>query len=206
MKSIKKVLALRWRSLITTVIGTLLLGAAGSGLWDILFKPGLGKIGRVILYLITFGSKTLKNYAYESAALDPTPLASLVLILLLVSFVPLPLFFIGFKIGKWRVERKIEKLIRKAGRKLDYVMITMLLILVLITLTASLILNQAVLISRVFRADLTICGPYISADQEKSLKSKFASMKTKVDYSLINKELNKIADEAKIKLIEIEPW
>lgn len=72
------------------VAGTVLLGIVGSGLWDVVAKPGLGWLGRATLNIITFGSEFVRDAAYVSAALDPTPLSSLVLMVLLV---PLPLAF-----------------------------------------------------------------------------------------------------------------
>ena len=58
------------------------MGLISTGLWDLLFKPGLTHVGRVFLTVITLGSETMRDGAYASAALDPTPLPSLMLLLL----------------------------------------------------------------------------------------------------------------------------
>src|SRR5205807_1241025 len=67
---------------------TIILGAIGSGVWDSLAKPGLSRFGRIILNTVTLGSESARDSAYSSAALDPTPIAPL-LIILILSFIPL---------------------------------------------------------------------------------------------------------------------
>ncbi|PYS27914.1 MAG: hypothetical protein DMF75_19615 [Acidobacteria bacterium] len=68
------------RRIAWVVLGTVILGAVGSGLWDLLMKPGVSRFGRLFLGIITFGSKTLRDSAYSSAALDPTSLPALVIL------------------------------------------------------------------------------------------------------------------------------
>src|SRR2546427_8335681 len=58
---------------------TIILGIIGSGLWDMVVKPGVTGFGRFTLSLFTLGSVTLRNAAYSSAALDPTPLPALMI-------------------------------------------------------------------------------------------------------------------------------
>ena len=62
----------RRKSVVWAILGAIILGAIGSGLWDMLAKPGLGTVGRLLLNIVTLGSKTIRDAAYSSAALNPT--------------------------------------------------------------------------------------------------------------------------------------
>jgi len=83
--------ASRWSKLIFGIFVTIILGALGSGLWDILFKPGIGNIGR----FITGISHNIDNLVFTTAALDPLPLSGLIIILILTC---VPLIGIGLLI------------------------------------------------------------------------------------------------------------
>src|SRR2546423_480145 len=82
----------RRKSVVWAILGAIILGAIGSGLWDMLAKPGLGTVGRLLLNIVTLGSKTIRDAAYSSAALNPTALPSLIF-LAVGSFLPLYLAF-----------------------------------------------------------------------------------------------------------------
>ena len=84
-----------------TIAGMLILGIVGSTLYDLLVKPGLTSAGRQILDAITFGSVTLKNAAYSSAAIDPTPVSALVLLQAALAVATLP--------AAWLVAQSIAK-------------------------------------------------------------------------------------------------
>src|SRR2546428_10144040 len=76
------------RSVRSTIWFVILLGVIGNGLWALIFGPGLGAVGRVLLTVGTLGSQTLRDWTYANAALDPTPLPSLMM-LILVGMLPI---------------------------------------------------------------------------------------------------------------------
>jgi hypothetical protein len=93
-----------------TIIGVVLLGVLGSILYDLLVKPGLTTGGRVVLKILTLGSATLRDAAYESAALDPTPVTGLLLLYIPVMVaLGIPLFLFGQRKGRKR-RGKLKKL------------------------------------------------------------------------------------------------
>ncbi len=96
-----------------TVIGVLVLGIVGSTLYDLLVKPGLSTFGRFCLDVITLGSQTVKDYAYASAALDPTPVTNLYLLQIII-------IAAGFPAARM-IERKIST---NRKEKPDYVSIS----------------------------------------------------------------------------------
>ena len=53
-------------------------------------KPGITKVGRLILDIFTLGSIALKDAAYSSAALDPTSLSGLALLQLGIVILTIP--------------------------------------------------------------------------------------------------------------------
>src|SRR5438093_12386009 len=57
------------------VLGTIVLGAIGSGVWEMVARPGVSKFGHFVLFLFTFGSQRLKDVAYAAASLDPHTVA-----------------------------------------------------------------------------------------------------------------------------------
>lgn len=107
------------RQWVIGIAGTLILGALGSGVWDLLFKPGIGRFGRWCLSLMTLGSESLRDAVYESAALDPTPLPSMMLLIVGVSL-PLGVALAG--VGSyWRLrdikDGRLDKAINDAGEE-----------------------------------------------------------------------------------------
>lgn len=59
------------------ILATILLGALGSGLWDVLLKGAFGAVGRGILTVITFGYTNLRDSSYLEIAQGRTDRASL---------------------------------------------------------------------------------------------------------------------------------
>jgi hypothetical protein len=68
------------------------------------------------------------------------------------------------------------------------------------------VMNQSVLISRVFQADLRICGPYMTTDAEKQLRAQFTQVHTKTDYREVAVKLESTAQEAKTRFVQVELW
>jgi hypothetical protein len=58
----------KWKKVVFTIVGTLILGAIGSGLWERLFDPAYVWIRDGILNLATFGIRSLKNEMYQNVA------------------------------------------------------------------------------------------------------------------------------------------
>lgn len=90
-----------------TIVGALILAIVSNILYDLLVKPGLSSFGRLFLTILTLGSETLRNSAYSSAALDPTPVTGLMILLAALLFVSLPSAGIaGRVIANWIADRE----------------------------------------------------------------------------------------------------
>jgi hypothetical protein len=57
-----------FRKIALGLLGTILLGALGSGLWDLALKPGGRWLNEVFLTAVTLGSDYLKDQVYAEAA------------------------------------------------------------------------------------------------------------------------------------------
>jgi len=86
---------------------TIAFGAIGSGVWELLAKPGLGRLGHLLFSAVTFGSHAARDAVYSSAALDPTPLAALYVLSVLAS---VPAFLAGALLVWGEARRFMKKL------------------------------------------------------------------------------------------------
>lgn len=62
---------------VLSIVATIILGAIGSGLWEIAFKPIGKKLSSVAFTIITFGAKRARNNIYKAAAKGHHDLPSL---------------------------------------------------------------------------------------------------------------------------------
>ena len=85
----------KWRRWVLGGIGTIVLGAIGSGLWERALGPALNLFGRAILTVATLGSTAAKDQIYTTAARgyheasDQQMLIFLTSLILISAFLPL---------------------------------------------------------------------------------------------------------------------
>jgi len=221
------------KKVIWAALGTIFLGAIGSGVWEIFARPGLSKFGRLVLSIVTLGSQTVQDSAYSTAALDPTPVAPLLMVFAL-SFFPL---FLAISSGTmWLQVRSAEKMraARKShggegpaahsgepperfntlefrnsiwdSRKFALGMLLMMSIIFGGCVIGIFVLNQAVLIRRVFTANVAICAPYMSESEEERIWADFAAVATKAEYLPIDGKLRSIASQNGASLLGYSVW
>jgi len=95
-------------------LGTLILGAIGSGIWEILFRPGLSRVGSFIVSI----SGKANEAVYQNAALDPTLVASLFLLLLTI-YIPM-IFAMWFLYkGFFSLKKRNNKFVIDDSKKLE---------------------------------------------------------------------------------------
>jgi len=213
------------------IIGAIIIGMLGSGLWDLLAKPGLTYLGRFFLNLITLGSKTIQDSAYAMAGLDPTPISSL-LIITIIPFFILNFFlndfldlFVGPILDKKfdkRFEKEKEIILdesvdnckkteilskyKKTAKQLKSIKMGTLLLIFLAAYLSSQIINQSVVIWRVFNANVRIISPNINEETRLSLLSEFSNIKSKSDYLKLEKKLVTISSKSNIALRDEKLW
>lgn len=209
-----------------TILGAIILGAIGSGVWNLLFEPGLNRGKRILLSIVTLGSSTARDQAYQSAALDPTPIPTLILLLLVVVIlICASSFMIGFTGGaifamrrrpatadqeaSVEAEDKSVAKRRHGFRRVTFMggLLTALAFGFALTALASfMVANQAVLIWRTFNANIEVLSPHLSPLEEKAMRGRFRKIRSKSDYEKIRVELENIAAKSGEKLWDPELW
>ena len=200
----------------------MLVGAVGSGIWDVVAKPGVNWATTWCLRVITLGSVTVRDLPYASAAMNPYSLPSLLVFFFVVMAVPLPsLFLLEFEflgpLIRRRLERRMDS-IRQAANSVEegdaavkqtktksrrgwvLVLAGYSMILFWFGYVSFGIVNQAVFVRRIHDANMDILTPYITAPDRARVQSSFASMNTKSDYERLRAELERMAATAGVQL------
>lgn len=226
----------RW---VIGLLGAVLIGAIGSGVWEMVVRPGLSGIARGVLTVLTFGSNTLRDAAYSTAALGAESLPALMLLYALALVPLLVMVRVGFRsfVGP-RLDRKLDaedaeahkEIWRKAGseeeanlaidelranttaklrRSIWWLEAAAMVLLGFAALQIYLsfsVLNQAVLIQRVFFANLAIAAPHLTAEQEELLRAQFSAVTTRAEYAALNQQIRQVADANGVRLREEQLW
>jgi hypothetical protein len=212
-----------------TVIGVIVLSLIGTILYDLAVKPGLSSAGRLFLGIMTLGSQTLRDAAYAEAALDPTPVTPLILLVALMIVLLFPIIYLvsSFLAPKTRTSRDIDRLekdleratqdemgaiqervkaLRRRLRRQKAYLITGMVIAVVVLNVLFAVHNQSVLIWRAFHADLALLRPYITSDQYYELCARFSAMNKRSDYLTLRKVMDDVANRYNVRLHDIKVW
>ena len=210
------------------ILGTVFLGAVGSGLWDVFFKPVLFRGTDVLLTIVTLGLSVVKDSAYQKISLgfreEPSALSHTLLVLGLTTLV---LISYGLTVAmtnerarrlrvrgmsadereRWeanhggkldRLEKQLTKLVHPLGLSG--------------LLAASFLLVQSLLGAYCnaaiahYRQSLAICRPYLEPGEADVIESRFALIRSKDDYVGVLARLDEVADANGVELLEFEPW
>ena len=185
----------------STLFGIIIIGIIVSLLYDLVVKPGLSQFGRIILNAITFGSTTIRDYAYSQAALDPTSVSALIL-LLFIMLTPLSMLVSSkiVSIIKARINSDEQQQKSSITKKLiQYVFPLILLIMFSVH-------NQSIAIWRTFNANINIITPYISEKDKSLLVSQFSAMVKKSEYEKIHIKFSDAATKNNLILKDISLW
>lgn len=205
-----------------TIAGVVLIGVVGSAIYDAIVKPGFNMVSKVFFDLITFGSQTVRDYAFSNAALDPTALPSM-LIFLTMSGMFLGVILIvnlkGRRRGKKPISSSSEvsmsgKIVQKdfseldmkkarRNRYLDWFIDGLMIAMLFITIT---VVNQSILVWRVYNANEKIIAPYVTSSDLLKIKSQFSQIKTEKEYKVLFEAMQSVALKNKIELRSESTW
>jgi len=209
-----------------TVVGVLLFGLLCNTIYDLLVKPGLSAFGRLALDLLTLGSNTIKDAAYSSAGLDPTPVTGLMILMGALTAASFPAAsLISRQLAerdkdklnqklenaqtdeeKKSAEAEIHQQIKKKIKKLKAIFWFIFLPWFAGLWIAFNIHNQSIVIWRIFHANMAIISPYISNIEQLKINASFTKIKCKTDYQKILSSMESIASTHSEKLVDIETW
>lgn len=200
------------------IVGTILLGAIGSGLWTMLFDPISRWAGRALFAIATLGLNALKTAVYVSVARGLHEQASLLMVayflLLIFGFFG---FYLGTLFGKKTAPRDTANLISQidkdnpdaddrekriimasgmryvaALRKLT-ILVTFLFIGVAVFCSFQLFtLSYTNFAVTHFKQCLAICEPYVSELQVKHFRSRFAQIESRENYVSLLRDICKV--------------
>jgi hypothetical protein len=212
------------------IIGTILLGAVGSGLWDVALKYAFSAIGRGILTGLSLGYGAIRDSCYLEIAKGQTDRASL----WLVSFTLIPLFVgLGFFMGYTRSRRKpktevadAQKIqsdpsyarqrltelegelstLKRSARMWENVLV--LNVIFLLSACVFRLITLSYISSAVtnYEQSYTICLPFLSNAEGSSIRSEYAQIHNKEDYVHVLQKLGAVSASHNISLPPFKPW
>lgn len=173
------------------LVGTLLIGALGSGLWEAALKPSLYWVGVFFLDVATLGLASLRDGLYADAAKGSYERASVMIMALLFGFFSGAIFAAAIK--RWVRTPSNNSNSQTMTR-------TRRLLPIAIAIAYSIILLiQCFRIMYIVRASnhldqmTRIVSPYVSERELLSIDSRIARMSTRTEYLKITAELYAIA-------------
>jgi hypothetical protein len=201
------------------ILLTVALGALGSGFWETVFKPSFVRIGRFLLKVVTLGMSSARDALYKDMAVRPTYKPAVFLVAL-VSFAFM--LFLGTVTGYYyrdyfkapeyvdiahyeskikdmsleELQKEKERLgIQQHGlkKKLGLILFTVSLIGFVVTTLVHVRYRYLSTAIAHFDQLMAICAPYLSTEEEKTLRSAFAQMTCRNDYVTI---IEKLKDHA----------
>lgn len=173
---------------------TLILGALGSGLWELAFRPLLALIGTAGLHVVTLGLESLRNGLYEEAARGQYERVGITILSATA----------GFLTGITAVVLLLPILRRKARRDreggpeagMNAKRFRGALVLVFTTTMAVLLFQRTAYINRAanyFEQLTAITAPYLTESERLQFRSRFAQVATREQYLALVSELRSVA-------------
>ena len=205
------------------LVGTILIGAIGSGIWQRLGDPLYIWLRDATLNGATLGIATLKDalYAEVATGLYERPasvlLGTFLFVILYVMFIMLTIITVrarrqGHALGKGRrrgeavnIEERRQRVLQTLRKQL-YVMWPMTLVLA-ISITFNII--KTTYTSRAighYRQLTALVGPYISESEMKTYDSRFAQIQSAQEYTDVTRELVELATENGLVIPNFRPW
>ena len=187
-----------WRWFLA-ILATIILGALGSGLWDMIFKPTLAWAVGTVLTISTLGLDSLRDEIYADVAMGNYERASLSILSLITGLsIPAITTTILYKY----ILDKVDKI-----KNNDKYRLTMKIVLYLyfLLLTTTLFFNMSSIVYTVHaQANLDrmyrTISPFISDEQRKLYISRMATISCRDDFVNIIDEMTDIARKNNIKV------
>lgn len=214
----KKPAARRATKWVLGTLGALALAGLGNGVWELLFRPGIGFLGALASGI----ADRMDTAVYENAALDPTAVSSLMVLLLVMGVMAgmatLSLFAAFFfptiikKISPPEPENyesedafnaaceEYDVARRKRHKLRRFWLVSCVFVTLFFSFYVFSIQNESIIVWRTFNQNLAICAPYMDDMQRKKIEASFRQMKRKVDFEAIKARLDEIAEENSVEL------
>ncbi|MDT8419964.1 MAG: hypothetical protein RQ754_06000 [Desulfuromonadales bacterium] len=217
---------------IAGILGTIFLGALGSGFWNLILGPLVSKLGNVVVRISSLGIKSLKDKLYYEASKGHKNHLLKITTFLIFVFIFTPLMYVnqlsergerhaGYM--KKAVEiAKIENIKEEKYDKYVSEKFTEFLLEDTTNATHKLALGSTLLFLfclfhffRIFYSEsvvkyfdhcIRICSPYFKEKESEQLISDFALMTCKDDFEKITNKLEEVAHRGSVELRDFAPY
>lgn len=193
---------------------TILFGAIGSGVWELMFAPIAARVGRTLLTVFTLGLDSARDAIYRTAAKGHHELPSVFLygfLAIAAMFVPLLIampVFVRTTLRRRLASKQPDELRRllQRVRRLLTIMTCIGVVLGAVIFVRFLMhsyVNQAV---THFEQSMRIISPHLDVLEEKKLRSSFASIQNRREYVEVMARIGEIAQRNKKELPKFSAW
>jgi hypothetical protein len=217
IKIVKALLASKWGKPVLTILGTIFLGALGSGLWDVFLRDLMNLLAFSLLKIVgTVYAGYLDNLHAEIARGCIDRFSSLPYLVVVVFFCSFPWAAISLMrlrlryFEKQYVESRQSSEVSTADEVLAYHKNLIRKFTIILSIFAIFMSTAYVtLAARDFYANngaiyldrsIEIVAPYISASDVLRLRAAFRSIKSTDDFHKLDSELKSIAKKTKVEL------
>ena len=181
-------MALKWKWTVG-ILGTIVLGALGSGLWSVLFAPLGSFLVKFTLSLVTLGISSARDHVYASAASGYTERPSVMLLCFFGATVfMVPFGLIAFYVatrralrirGSMRAEYQSRE---KRGKYVFRILLPTEVLLGSVLFVQILLVGYTNTIISRFHQALAIAKPHLSQQEYDQFVARFAKVKTRQDF------------------------
>ena len=174
----------------------LLIGAAGSALWDIALKPGLFWFGLWLVRISTLGLSNLVDDVYAEVAKGFHEGTSILILGILIGILS---GYMLAMVRKWHFSKTDNK--KPPSKVADISMVVLGIVLGLFFFSRASYTNRAL---AHFHQTLSIVSIQLDLQAKQVYLSRFSAMTTRKEYHDLMNELYRLADEHHLKVPEFQ--
>jgi hypothetical protein len=203
---------------ILTLLGALVIGALGSGIWDTLLKPMFSWLGTALLDVATLGKQSLIDGIYVEVAKGSYERAAnatyqLLITVLGVAGIVIPLAALALLVllrkidaGDSAVAETVVGFYRRFFFKTGFALLIVECLLVGALVIETARLGYIIRASNFLEQSQRIIAPNVDQDQRLLTASMIAQMSTKAEFIKIVDGLRSVADAHNVKLPEFSAF
>jgi hypothetical protein len=186
------------------LLGTIVLGAIGSGVWDVVFKPFFSWIAEILLNVATLGLAAIRDEMYVEIAKGTYERAGVALLSMFSGMVFA--FFVAITLSLLIFSRMPPSDVKSAFLKSNNRQNLTFVFTLFCGLVAGFILISNIRMIYIVRAAnhigqlQRVIAPFIDGEQRLSIASRVAQISSRNDYEMIINELTSIARKNNVRI------
>jgi hypothetical protein len=198
------------------ILGVIILGALGSGLWNVVFAPLGSALTRGFLSLVTLGVEAAKDSVYDKAAIGFSEKTSQEVVAVFVEMImSIP---VVIAVAEWRIrcyKKPTLADVTLAGnaasssrrrRRIENALIVLMFLVASVFFVQCLLTFYTNSVTGNFHRTLAVVAPHISSEQRVYYAARFARVHTRKEFVALFAELNALAEQNGEKRSDFSPW